>query len=571
MVAFEIARRRSFATAMEELPDGVERARAAHRRGRTATDGPATAALPGLLRRRGGSRRRDAATERYLASSGWCGREGPASAAHRGAPGGARPLVVAFDRACCWRSRPSSCWCSPSASGSCPGRWRVLRLFWFLLVYLVRESIGLVALGVLWVLSGFGRKLHSERFQAAHVVLIGWYLRGLVRAAARVLGLELVTEGGARRPGDARPARGERPVPPRPVLVFSRHAGAGDSLILVHLLVNTYRRRSPHRAQGPAAARPVHRRGAQPDARPVHRAPRVERRGRVDHRARRPSSRTTGRSSSSPRAATSPRAAGCGRSSDSPRGRLHDAVARADELTYVLPPRPAARSPRSTPLPTPTCSSSRTPGSSSSRAWGTSGAGCRWTARCASPGGPCTARTSPRTRRADVWLFEWWERIDTWIEERRDPDLPATPLVATLADVVASRGPRELRRGTRRATGRAQRGARREVEHLRAGQGLTAAEVAERVADGRVNRCPTAPSRTTAQIVRANVLTPINLIIGVLLVRCSSPNGISPDMLFAGVIVSNSLIGIVQELRARAALEPARRADRADAPACARR
>ena len=29
----------------------------------------------------------------------------------------------------------------------------------------------------------------------------------------------------------------------RPVLVFSRHAGAGDSFILVHLLVNTYGRR----------------------------------------------------------------------------------------------------------------------------------------------------------------------------------------------------------------------------------------------------------------------------------------------------------------------------------------
>jgi hypothetical protein len=29
-----------------------------------------------------------------------------------------------------------------------------------------------------------------------------------------------------------------------------------------------------------------------------------------------------------------------------------------------------------------------------------------------------------------VWLFEWWEEIYTWIENHRNPDLPATPLVA---------------------------------------------------------------------------------------------------------------------------------------------
>jgi len=84
--------------------------------------------------------------------------------------------------------------------------------------------------------------------------------------------------------------------------------------------------------------------------------------------------------------------------------------------------------------------------------------------------------------------------------------------------------------------------------------GLTAAEVAERLADGRVNQVPRAPTRTTGQIVRANVLTPVNAIVGVLLVAILAAEGISPDMLFAGVIVSNSVIGVVQELRARAAL-----------------
>ena len=38
------------------------------------------------------------------------------------------------------------------------------------------------------------------------------------------------------------------------------------------------------------------------------------------------------------------------------------------------------------------------------------------------------------------------------------------------------------------------------------------------MADGRVNAVPDAPTRTFGQIVRANVLTPVNAIIGVLFV-----------------------------------------------------
>ena len=85
-------------------------------------------------------------------------------------------------------------------------------------------------------------------------------------------------------------------------------------------------------------------------------------------------------------------------------------------------------------------------------------------------------------------------------------------------------------------------------------EGLTAAEVAERVAAGRVNTVPPAPVRTIGEIVRANVFTWVNLIVGtlfVLLVVAGEP----ADGLFVGVIVSNSAIGIFQEVRARKALE----------------
>ena len=81
--------------------------------------------------------------------------------------------------------------------------------------------------------------------------------------------------------------------------------------------------------------------------------------------------------------------------------------------------------------------------------------------------------------------------------------------------------------------------------------GLTAAEIAERVADGRVNNVPDAPVRSLGQII-ANVLTPVNGIISTLFVLILIAG--YPLTRFAGVVVSNSVIGIVQELQARRTL-----------------
>ncbi|HJL90711.1 MAG TPA: hypothetical protein QGG27_00275, partial [Acidimicrobiales bacterium] len=53
---------------------------------------------------------------------------------------------------------------------------------------------------------------------------------------------------------------------------------------------------------------------------------------------------------------------------------------------------------------------------------------------------------------------------------------------------------------------------------LETATGLTDAEVAERIEKGQVNNVPDAPVRTTKQILRANVLTPVNGIMRTLLV-----------------------------------------------------
>ncbi len=90
-------------------------------------------------------------------------------------------------------------------------------------------------------------------------------------------------------------------------------------------------------------------------------------------------------------------------------------------------------------------------------------------------------------------------------------------------------------------------------ERTAAPRGLSTAEVAQRVLEGRTNDVPDAPVRTVGQIVRNNVLTPVNAIIGSMFVLIMVA-GFPADALFAGVVVSNSVIGIAQELKARRTL-----------------
>lgn len=84
--------------------------------------------------------------------------------------------------------------------------------------------------------------------------------------------------------------------------------------------------------------------------------------------------------------------------------------------------------------------------------------------------------------------------------------------------------------------------------------GLTADEVAERVVRGEVNDVPVRSSRSAADIVRANVFTRFNAIIGVLFLIILVVGPIQ-DGLFGFVIIANTGIGIVQELRAKRTLD----------------
>ena len=112
-----------------------------------------------------------------------------------------------------------------------PGRWRPLRVAWFLFVYVAFQALMLVVLFGLWIVSGFGWQLRSRRFQVWHYGLAGWWLRRVMGSARRTFNLQIESES----------ALGDRAG--RPLLVFSRHAGPGDSFLLVDGLLNRAGRR----------------------------------------------------------------------------------------------------------------------------------------------------------------------------------------------------------------------------------------------------------------------------------------------------------------------------------------
>ncbi|HVQ94400.1 MAG TPA: 1-acyl-sn-glycerol-3-phosphate acyltransferase [Mycobacteriales bacterium] len=117
------------------------------------------------------------------------------------------------------------------ASPLAPGRLRPLRVLWVATLHLVLETVLLVALAGLWLASGFGLLVRTPAFQRRHYGLVRWYLKVMYREATRALRVTVQVSG---------------PPPDeylgRPLLVFCRHAGPGDSLLLIHALINWYAR-----------------------------------------------------------------------------------------------------------------------------------------------------------------------------------------------------------------------------------------------------------------------------------------------------------------------------------------
>ena len=110
------------------------------------------------------------------------------------------------------------------------GAWRPVRLSGFLVLYLLAELVGL-GLSVVDLLGP------RAGLQARSYARLGALLAFLCRAAVPVFGLRVEVTGEHQQRASGTQGAG------RPLLVLARHAGPGDSLLLVHALITHARLR----------------------------------------------------------------------------------------------------------------------------------------------------------------------------------------------------------------------------------------------------------------------------------------------------------------------------------------
>ncbi|MFI7135347.1 1-acyl-sn-glycerol-3-phosphate acyltransferase [Nonomuraea sp. NPDC050153] len=111
-----------------------------------------------------------------------------------------------------------------------PPQRRGARFVWFATVWLTLESGVLITCLWLWVAGG-------ARRQERHYALIRWFLAKVYAAAVRIFRLTLEIQEPELTP-EEQAARLTRPV-----IVLSRHAGPGDSFLLIYHLLSLYHRR----------------------------------------------------------------------------------------------------------------------------------------------------------------------------------------------------------------------------------------------------------------------------------------------------------------------------------------
>ena len=110
------------------------------------------------------------------------------------------------------------------------GGWRPLRAAVIVLAGVARHMAAILACFGLWVASGFGRSVGSPKMQRAHLRLMRWFVNGLYDTIVRVAHVRVEAVESARA-GAVLSARD------RPVLLLSRHAGEGDTLLVLYELL----------------------------------------------------------------------------------------------------------------------------------------------------------------------------------------------------------------------------------------------------------------------------------------------------------------------------------------------
>lgn len=119
-----------------------------------------------------------------------------------------------------------------------PRSLRPLRVIGFALVYLTVQVFGVAACFLAWVASGFGWALRRPWCVELHYWILRAALGTLFWFGTRYFHLD-VRRDGPPLPGDD----GDPTTTELPLLVMSRHAGPGDSFLLVHELLSWAGRR----------------------------------------------------------------------------------------------------------------------------------------------------------------------------------------------------------------------------------------------------------------------------------------------------------------------------------------
>jgi 1-acyl-sn-glycerol-3-phosphate acyltransferase len=116
------------------------------------------------------------------------------------------------------------------------GGWRPVRLVAIAVGYATRHLACTLGCLGLWIASGLGRHADSPRIQRAHYAVLRWFVGGVYRSITRWanVAVEVTESEGAEE---------ELSAGRRPIVVLSRHAGEGDSLLVLHQLLCRHRRR----------------------------------------------------------------------------------------------------------------------------------------------------------------------------------------------------------------------------------------------------------------------------------------------------------------------------------------
>jgi 1-acyl-sn-glycerol-3-phosphate acyltransferase len=110
------------------------------------------------------------------------------------------------------------------------GGWRPVRMSSIVLAFAARHLAATLACFGLWVAGGFGLRGPSESMVRAHYAVMGWFVSGVYRTVVTLARVEV-------RISESEAAERVLATPGNPVLVLSRHAGEGDTLLVIHELL----------------------------------------------------------------------------------------------------------------------------------------------------------------------------------------------------------------------------------------------------------------------------------------------------------------------------------------------